>query len=150
MEISCVISRYHRDTCARCGTFLLIAVMVIGLFTAGCTTPAIPATSTKAPAATAAPTPWSGSWDSDWGIMEFTQTGDQVSATYTHNNGRIKGTISGNTLTGTWSESPSYTAPSHAGDVTFTLADDGKSFAGKWRYGSETGKWGGDWKATRK
>ncbi len=124
--------------------------MVIGLFAAGCTTPAIPGTSTGNPSATAAPTPWAGSWDSDWGIMEFTQTGDQVTGTYTHDNGKIKGTVSGNTLTGTWSESPSYSPPKDAGDFVITIAADGKSFAGNWRYGSGTGKWDGGWDAKKK
>ena len=114
----------------------MVVVMVIGLFTAGCTTPAIPATLTRGYGGNSCPNTMVRSWDSDWGITEFTQTGDQVSATYTHNYGRIKGTISGNTLTGTWSESPSHTAPSHAGDVTLTLADGEKSFVGIWRFGS--------------
>jgi hypothetical protein len=150
MEISHGKSRYPREACARYGTFLMIVFMAIGLFTAGCTTPAIPGSSTGAPATTAAPTPWTGSWDSDWGIMEFTQTGDKVTGTYTHDNGKIEGTVSGNTLTATWSESPTYKPPKDAGDVVITIADDGKSFAGNWRYSSGSGKWDGAWKATRK
>jgi len=82
--------------------------------------------------------------------MEFTQNGNQVTGTYPHDSGKIKGTVSGNVLTGTWSESPSYSPPNDAGDIVVTLADDGKSFSGNWRYGTATGKWDGNWEATRK
>lgn len=82
--------------------------------------------------------------------MVFTQDGEKVTGTYPHDNGRIVGTVSGNILTATWSEAPSYGPPNDAGDVVFTLAADGMSFSGSWRYGSGTGKWDGAWDATRK
>jgi hypothetical protein len=94
--------------------------------------------------------PWSGSWDSEWGTMQFTQSGNQVTATYTYYDGRITGTASGDTLAGTWSQSPSYQPPEDAGDVVFTMADDGNSFTGNWRFGTNTGTWDGAWTATRK
>lgn len=84
---------------------------------------------------------WAGEWDSNWGKMVLTQNGASVTGTYTHDSGRLTGTISGNIMTGTWSESPSYAPPSDAGDMELTMAADGKSFSGKWRYGSE-GSWG--------
>ncbi len=84
---------------------------------------------------------WTGEWDTNWGKMVLTQSGNRVTGTYTHDQGRIEGTIHGNTLTGTWSESPAYAPPNDAGDIEFTMSDDGKSFSGKWRYGSE-GNWG--------
>ena len=84
---------------------------------------------------------WEGEWDSNWGKMILTQNGSIVTGTYTHDNGRINGTISGNVFTGTWSESASYSPPNDAGDMELTMAADGKSFSGKWRYGSE-GSWG--------
>lgn len=84
---------------------------------------------------------WAGEWDSNWGKMVITQNGASVTGTYTHDSGRINGTISGNVFTGTWSESPSYSAPNDAGDMELTMSADGKSFTGKWRYGSE-GSWG--------
>jgi len=84
---------------------------------------------------------WTGEWDSNWGKMILTQNGTSITGTYTHDNGRISGTISGNVFTGTWSESPSYSPPSDAGDMELTMSADGKSFTGKWRYGSE-GSWG--------
>lgn len=84
---------------------------------------------------------WEGEWTTNWGDMVLTQTGSTVTGTYTHDQGRINGMVSGNTLTGTWSESPSYDPPSDAGDVELVMSADGKSFTGKWRYGSE-GSWG--------
>jgi hypothetical protein len=88
---------------------------------------------------------WAGNWDSNWGDMALTQNGNQVTGSYTHDSGQIVGTISGNTLSGTWSESPSYTPPNDAGDFIFTLSADGQSFTGDWRYDS-TGSWeSGGW-----
>ncbi|HOS68750.1 MAG TPA: copper amine oxidase N-terminal domain-containing protein [Bacillota bacterium] len=83
---------------------------------------------------------WAGEWDSNWGKMLITQNGASVTGTYTHDSGKINGTISGNVFTGTWSESPSYSPPSDAGDMELTMSADGKSFTGRWRYGSE-GSW---------
>lgn len=91
---------------------------------------------------------WAGEWDSNWGEMVFQQTGNTVTATYTYDQGRIQGIVSGNKLTGTWSEAPSYSPPRDAGDVELTLSDDCNSFSGKWRYGS-SGDWG-DWTGRRK
>lgn len=84
---------------------------------------------------------WAGEWDTNWGDMVLTQTGSKVTGSYTYDNGRIDGTVSGNVLSGTWSEAPSYAPPHDAGEVEFVMSDDGKSFTGKWRYGSE-GDWG--------
>lgn len=84
---------------------------------------------------------WQGEWDSNWGKMILTQNGSMVTGTYTHDKGKMSGTISGNIFTGTWSESPSYSPPNDAGDMELTMAADGKSFTGKWRYGTE-GSWG--------
>ncbi|NPV93325.1 MAG: S-layer homology domain-containing protein [Firmicutes bacterium] len=84
---------------------------------------------------------WTGEWETNWGDMILTQTGAKVSGTYTHDDGKIEGTVSGSTLTGTWSEAPSYAPPGDAEEVEFVMSPDGKSFTGKWRYGSE-GAWG--------
>lgn len=88
---------------------------------------------------------WEGLWDTNWGEMTLIQTGIKVSGTYTYDSGRIEGTISGNVLKGTWSESPSYSPPNDAGEVVFVMSEDGMSFTGEWRYGSEGdwGKWDG-------
>lgn len=73
--------------------------------------------------------------------MVLTQNGASVTGTYTYDSGKINGTISGNALIGTWSESPTYAPPNDGGEIEFTMYSDGKSFTGKWRYGSE-GSWG--------
>ncbi|MFC1967857.1 cohesin domain-containing protein [Chloroflexota bacterium] len=91
---------------------------------------------------------WSGTWDTNFGTMELVQSGSQVTGTYTHDGGRILGTVSGDTLTGTWSEAPSYSPPSDAGDFEFLISSDCGSFTAKWRYGN-TGDWRADWTGTK-
>ena len=94
--------------------------------------------------------PWTGTWESDqWGEMNLTQDGTTVTGVYEWDGGKIAGTVSGNTLRGTWSEAPTYAPLNDAGDFEFTLSDDGKSFTGKWRYGSD-GDWNGDWTGQKK
>ncbi|HWQ18370.1 MAG TPA: hypothetical protein VN455_01215 [Methanotrichaceae archaeon] len=80
--------------------------------------------------------------------MEFQQSGNTLTGKYTHDDGRIQGTISGNKLIGTWTEVPTRSPPNDAGDVELTLSDDCNSISGNWRYGS-SGGWSGDWSGTR-
>ncbi|MDD3705393.1 MAG: copper amine oxidase N-terminal domain-containing protein [Clostridiaceae bacterium] len=91
---------------------------------------------------------WAGKWDSNWGEMVINQNGASITGTYTHDEGRLNGTVSGEVFTGTWSESPSYSPPNDAGDMELTMSADGKSFTGKWRYGSE-GSWG-EWEGGKR
>lgn len=94
--------------------------------------------SLPAPMATAN---FSGKWlCGEWGTLNITQIGDVITGTYTYDSGKLKGKVSGDKLSGNWSEAPSYSAPKDAGDVEFTMSADGKSFTGRWRYGSS-----GDW-----
>ncbi len=90
-----------------------------------------------------------GTWGSEWGDMALTQSGNAVTGTYTHDSGKITGTVSGGVLKGKWSESPSYAGPNDAGDIEFVISSDCNSFTGKWRYGS-TGDMTGGWTGTRK
>jgi|WetSurMetagenome_2_1015567.scaffolds.fasta_scaffold163349_2 hypothetical protein len=96
---------------------------------------------------------WEGTWQTNFGKMNLNQIGDteskKVSGTYTHDQGKIVGTVSGNKLIGTWSEAPTY-SPAHndAGDVELILSNDCKSFKGNFRYGSEGG-WSGGWTGTK-
>lgn len=92
---------------------------------------------------------WTGAWETDWGRMELQQNGNKVNGTYTHDQGRIQGTVSGRNLTGTWSEYPSYSPPGDAGDIVFIISADCSSFDGKWRYGT-SGGWSGSWTGARK
>ncbi len=92
-------------------------------------------------------TGWSGTWDTNWGTMILTQSGNQVTGTYTWDSGHIVGTVSGNVFTGTWAEAPSYNPPDDAGEVQLTMSPDGQTISGQWRYDS-SGSWYG-WSGTR-
>lgn len=85
----------------------------------------------------------SGKWDTNWGEMILNQSGTKVTGTYTHDNGKIEGVLKGNVMTGTWSESLTYSPPKDAGKVELTFTDN--SFKGKWGYGDDklTGSWSG-------
>lgn len=92
---------------------------------------------------------WTGVWKTTFGDMELVQEGSRVTGSYTHDQGRISGTVSGNTLTGTWSEAPSYTPSNDAGGVQMVMAEGCTSFRGSWRYGHDKTSWDGDWTGTR-
>lgn len=101
--------------------------------------PAKPAT--LGPPPTVPTANWSGKWlCGQWGTLTISQSGDVVTGSYTYDNGKLKGNVGGDKLYGTWSEEPSYAIPNDAGDVEFTMAPDGNSFTGRWRYGF-TGEW---------
>lgn len=112
--------------------------------------------SMKAPMVTATAVPtivpsyvnWTGSWDTEWGIMFLVQTGDNVSGTYGRNDGRITGTASGGNVMGMWSEWPSYALPDHAGDIWLELTGDYTTLTGHWSRGA-TGEWYGSWSGKR-
>ncbi|MDD5399283.1 MAG: hypothetical protein PHU70_09425 [Dehalococcoidia bacterium] len=92
---------------------------------------------------------WSGQWlCGSWGRLKLTQSGNQVTGTYSYQGGKFTGYATGNTLVGTWSEEPTYNPPDDAGDVQFNMAADGNSFTGYWRYGS-SGSWAGTWNGQR-
>lgn len=99
---------------------------------------------------------WTGVWETTFGELELVQDGSSVTGTYTHNQGRISGTVSGNTLTGSWSEAPSYSPSEDAGGVELVMSEGCSAFSGSWRYGhyNEFGMpkatWDGDWTGTRK
>ena len=97
--------------------------------------------------ASAQATGWTGTWDTNWGTMVLSQSGNQVAGTYAYDTGQIVGTVSGNILTGIWSEEPTYSPPDDAGDVVLTISSDGQTFSGQWRYDS-SGSWYG-WSGTR-
>ena len=90
---------------------------------------------------------WNGTWKTDWGTLVIKQSGNIVTGTYTHDNGKIKGKVYNNQVVGTWSEAPSYKAPKDAGNIKFTISADGKSFSGTWTYGSNGS--GGKWIGTK-
>ena len=93
---------------------------------------------------------WEGTWNTGWTgqsnsqnvIMVLHQSGDAVTGTYERDNGRIEGTVSGNMLIGTWSQSAT------SGPFQFQLAGDCDSFEGSWRF-SSSGDWDGYWIGSR-
>ena len=91
---------------------------------------------------------WAGTWETTYGTMILSQSGNQVTGSYEHSNGIITGTVSGNILYGTWSEAPTYTAPDYAGDVQLTISPNGFTFTGGWRNGS-SGSWSMNWNGTK-
>jgi len=91
---------------------------------------------------------WAGTWETTYGTMILSQSGNQVTGSYEHSNGIITGTVSGNVLYGTWSEAPTYTAPDYAGDVQLTISPNGFTFTGGWRNGS-SGSWSMNWNGTK-
>lgn len=91
---------------------------------------------------------WNGEWQSKWGRMVIVQNGNNITGTYEHDNGKIKGVIQGNKLIGTWSEAPTYLPPNDSGEFEMELSTDRQSFMGKWRYGT-TGKWESGWNGNR-
>ena len=90
---------------------------------------------------------WTGTWETNYGQMTLSQSGNRVTGTYTWDSGKIEGVVSGNTLTGRWSEAPSYTEPNDAGQFVFTMAPDCNSFTGTVGYGSSST--GLSWTGTR-
>jgi hypothetical protein len=83
-----------------------------------------------------------GRWKTNWGEMTLTQTANnKVTGQYTHDNGKIEGTIYGNSFSGRWSESPTYQDPNDGGLVELNFRPDCMSFTGRWKYGTS-----GDWK----
>ena len=90
---------------------------------------------------------WTGTWDTSYGQMVLQQSGHKVVGGYSYDEGRIQGTTNRGRLVGVWSEAPSYKPPDGAGDVVLNMSKDGRTFAGKWRYGT-SGGWS-SWTGTR-
>lgn len=79
---------------------------------------------------------FAGSWDTNLGLMELQQNGNQLSGTYS-GSATLQGTVTGNYVTGT------YTNGAYAGQFEFTLAPDGNSFTGRWWRPGEDRPWNG-------
>lgn len=86
----------------------------------------------------------SGSWDTNYGVITFSQTGNVVTGSYTGNDpGKLTGTLSGMTLYFKWiGENGAH------GKGVFVFADDGGSFEGSWGY-NDSDNDGGEWNGSR-
>lgn len=106
---------------------------------------------TSNPAPTAAAVDWSGAWTSDFGVIQFQQQGNQVTASYSYTNGgnqiqgQIAGVVTGNHLDFEWHEGPGGAGDGHG---SFTMGSDGTSFTGTWGKG-ESRTDGGNWNGKR-
>lgn len=94
---------------------------------------------------------YTGSWDSNFGKMKLTQSGNQVTGTTP--DGKISGTIKSYGLKAVWWRGGgSYNPPTNGGEVVFYISPDCKQLAGDWRQGTDYDgyKWNkGGWTATR-
>ena len=90
-----------------------------------------------------------GTYKTAWGDLVLNLKGNTVTGYYSHDNGKISGTISGKTVSGTWSEAPTYAGNRDSGKFVWKFTDDFSSFSGTWGYGgSSTGS--GGWSGTKK
>jgi uncharacterized cupin superfamily protein len=80
------------------------------------------------------------SYNTEYGDMTLNFNGDNVTGNYTHQNGKLRGSLDGNVLTGTWTQS------NGSGSFIFTFGEGFNSFDGQWNYkgeGSMRGGWNG-------
>ncbi|HOG45926.1 MAG TPA: hypothetical protein PLJ35_21260 [Anaerolineae bacterium] len=91
---------------------------------------------------------FAGTWDSTYGLMTLTVSGNKVSGSYEYREGKIEATLSadGRTMEGWWTELPSRQPPGDAGRMTFALLADG-TIDGQWWFGKDGD--GGEWIGTR-
>ena len=90
-----------------------------------------------------------GAWETTWGggqaMLDLRQKGTAVTGIYSGtNDGRVKGTIAGNVLTGSW-----LGAANDSGSFVLKFSADGKSFSGTWGMGASKTD-GGPWEGKRK
>jgi len=81
----------------------------------------------------------SGVYSTDFKEMTLSQSGNNVTGTYKHNNGRVEGTLNGRTLTGLWSQD------NGKGKFVFEFNSDFSEYTGKWGYNdaAPSAKWNG-------
>jgi len=82
---------------------------------------------------------FAGHWTSpQWGEHYILVDGTTIKVVYTHDNGRVLGTLDGTKITGWWTETPSRQPTADAGEVTFTLVGTGnqRTIDGVWSYGT--------------
>ena len=96
------------------------------------------------------PVSMSGKWNSDFGLAEIKESGDNVTGSYPFENGKIVGTRAGNRLTGQWTQSTSsrkcdtaVNGSHYHGQLVFDLTAN--EFVGKWGYCDDApvDKWSG-------
>ena len=85
-----------------------------------------------------------GKWDTfEWGILTMSQTGTTVTGSYNYLEGTISGTLEGNKLTGTWTQT------NGGGVFEFNFSSDGDSFTGGYNHKTDPQNWHTNWKGKR-
>jgi len=85
----------------------------------------------------------SGTWKTNVVDLHLTQSGNAVSGTYDYEGGKLEGTITGNRLDYTWSQTNG-----KKGRGYFIISDDWKSMSGSYGYNDDSAN-GGEWKGTK-
>ncbi len=87
---------------------------------------------------------FTGTWNTAWGPLKMTQTGDKVVGTYGGPYpGKLQGVVKGNRLIYSWMGDHGA-----GGRGYFVLSADGNSFTGMWGRGNSP-KNGGEWNGQR-
>ena len=85
----------------------------------------------------------SGIWKTNLVDLSLTQSGNNVTGSYEHAGGKLKGTITGNRLDYTWTETNG-----KKGKGYFIISDEGKSISGRYGYNDDNSG-GGEWKGRK-
>ena len=85
----------------------------------------------------------SGAWKTNLVDLFLTQSGNVVTGSYDHAGGKLKGTITGNRLDYTWTETNG-----KKGKGYFIISDDGKSISGRYGYNDDNSS-AGEWKGRK-
>ncbi|MEV8509062.1 hypothetical protein AB0368_30090 [Actinoplanes sp. NPDC051475] len=145
-----------------------VAVVAAALAAGGCTRPATSAGGPAAPAVTATtavspatggPAPdeavaaadLAGHWTSDaYGDAYVSVQGATVRLVYEHDEGRMLATVRDGMLVGWWTEAPTRTPDTDAGDARFTITRTAGrvELHGGWRFGT-TGDYTDNWNLVR-
>ncbi|MBE9223317.1 hypothetical protein IQ215_11470 [Cyanobacterium stanieri LEGE 03274] len=95
---------------------------------------------------------WQGRWNTSEGTMNLSQSGNMVQGSYSQDNGRIRGQVTGNTLNGYWIENGSAQRCSramdgsfHWGRISYKMNANRSEFEGLWSYcdGEPNSGWNG-------
>jgi hypothetical protein len=88
--------------------------------------------------------PFTGSWQTNIVDLHLTQSGKTVTGTYDYKGGSLTGSVTGNRLDYSWTQTDGKTGTGY-----FIVSDNGSSIDGCYGYG-EDNKNGGHWTGTRK
>jgi hypothetical protein len=85
----------------------------------------------------------SGAWKTNFADLFLTQSGNNVTGSYKYEGGKLKGTITGDQLDYTWTQTNG-----KKGKGYFVLSDDGKSISGRYGYNDDNSS-AGEWKGRK-